>query len=514
MRRFSCLLLALLLLLSGCAKPKEDIPASSVPSVSVKTDYSAYVPPESTPPITTYIGVSALEARDDYGALYPFVGLRLYEGMLYGLMDGQGSVVVDPVYSGVRLWEHEGEAVWYLTKTLPDENYYYSLSCTLASFDGSVVVDKDYSFAYMENGYILAGYYDENEMTVYDIYDLKLELVTTSQALCDFFPDAQGELYSLSFSDGMFLLDFYDEASENSSYYYVSLDGSSLLGPYWSGGDFAYGCASIHDGERNYYIDKEGKPLGGEYYEDFRGDGFENGVAHVSEQDYDLFGCIIDAQGNVVLDCDLASSYWITDHCIELTLNDFNLTGYYSFEGELLFPDYFPYASEGSEKYAGYFPGEWWHLGEGIFFDSQTGALYDHSTKNTYHSPLLTSSDVGSYFAEGLPYIHITHYNAAGSDNIILNKEFEELLVLNSGWLLLAEDSITKEPYFVFENETTQQVYDKDLKLLLEVSGEERSCRMVDIYNGHIIFVDEESCAGYTTDGTQFFRYTLQTNLD
>lgn len=513
MRRFSCLLLALLLLLGGCAKPKEDTPASSVPSVSVKTDYSAYAPPESTPPITTYIGVSDLEARNDYGALYPFVGLRLYGESLYGLMDEQGRVVVDPVYSGVRLWEHEGEAVWYLTKIIPDETYIYDSASTIASFDGSIVMEKDYSFAYMENGYIFAAYYDENETTVYDIYDLNFELVTTSQALRDFFPDAQGELYGLSFSDGMFMLEFYDEPGESSSCYYASLDGASLLGPYGFGENFACGFASIYDGERKYYIDKEGKPLGRGYYEDYRGDGFENGVAHVMRWDYD-FGCIIDTKGNVVLDCDLASSYRITDHCIELTLNDFNLTGYYSFEGELLFPDYFPFAEVGSEKYAGYFPEEWAYLGEGIFLDWQSGALINHNTKNTYRSPILRSGDADAYFTAGLPYICVTQYNDDSNNIIILNKEFEELLRLNSGRLRFVEDSITKEPYFVFENETTHQVYDKDLKLLLEVTGEAWSCQMEGIYNGHIIFSDEEVCTVYTADGTQFFRYVLQTNLD
>ena len=138
MKRLTAALL-LLLLLAGCAAPagpaSSEIPeVSTAPEVStvptapeistvpevpeavspVYTDWSKLTPYEPVLPVYTlhpgYCGDGALEARDDYGPLLPYIGK--YSTMeryvidtlpLYGLVTGEGELVTDPVYAQISL---------------------------------------------------------------------------------------------------------------------------------------------------------------------------------------------------------------------------------------------------------------------------------------------------------------------------------------------------------------------------------------------------------------------------
>lgn len=110
MKKLTAALLALLLL-SGCGTPAVEESVSPV-----FTDWSKLTPYEPVQPVYTlhpgYCGAGPLEARDDYGALLPYIGK--YSTMeqyiidalpLFGLVTDEGALVSDPVYADIYFYD-------------------------------------------------------------------------------------------------------------------------------------------------------------------------------------------------------------------------------------------------------------------------------------------------------------------------------------------------------------------------------------------------------------------------
>ena len=155
MRRGIVVLLAALLLLSGCAVQKELPNDKQDGERAVYTDWSKLdngyhpLPLAGSRWYDDYTGQLIL--RDDYGPLIPYAGLRLMDdwpaatGCLYGLMTTDGVVVTDAVYSSVTTPTYNvGETqrshpllVLY-TRTQPDKMYTYGRDAwAIAARDGS-----------------------------------------------------------------------------------------------------------------------------------------------------------------------------------------------------------------------------------------------------------------------------------------------------------------------------------------------------------------------------------------
>lgn len=109
--------LLMVLILVGCETKTGTLPESEPDSLSpVYTDWSKLTPYEPVQPIYTYHAgynaAGALEARDDYGALLPYIGK--YSTMewyvidalpLYGLVTSEGELVTDPVYARIDFYD-------------------------------------------------------------------------------------------------------------------------------------------------------------------------------------------------------------------------------------------------------------------------------------------------------------------------------------------------------------------------------------------------------------------------
>ena len=98
------------------ASLETEAPVETEPPSPVYTDWSKLTPYEPGKPIFTlhpgYVGAGALEARDDYGVLLPYIGA--YASMeryvisalpLYGLVTDKGEIVTDPVYSMIYSYD-------------------------------------------------------------------------------------------------------------------------------------------------------------------------------------------------------------------------------------------------------------------------------------------------------------------------------------------------------------------------------------------------------------------------
>ena len=107
--------LFMLLLLAGCGtQTKTQTEPDEVSPVY--TDWSKLTPYEPVEPIYTYhagySAVGGLEARDDYGALLPYIGkystMELYvigALPLYGLVTREGELVSEPVYAQINFYD-------------------------------------------------------------------------------------------------------------------------------------------------------------------------------------------------------------------------------------------------------------------------------------------------------------------------------------------------------------------------------------------------------------------------
>lgn len=244
--------------------------------------------------------IEALEARDDYGVLYPFVGRTNYdeygtEKHIYGLFDQQGRIVCDSVYSEVsrlayyQSGEERNVPMLGLQQIVDDESY-----ITLCTLDGSFVSPESYGHVLVfDFGVLCAKRYDSQSFVIYDFEgnvlmteaDLKLDGFRLMSA-GDIFGGSNGWLAAW-LDDGQYstawLIDPEGEAvfgdwfsadfcGENSLIVYgdgggrnvgvMSFDGEWIVPPYFDYVERIVGgyCGQIQDGG-SYIYDTEGNQL-------------------------------------------------------------------------------------------------------------------------------------------------------------------------------------------------------------------------------------------------------------
>ena len=525
MKRIFALLLSFVLLLGGCAaQPKDESTMPTAPAFSVKTDYSSYTPPEHYNPAFGGTGITDLPTGEDYGLLYPFVGIfyasdeniAVPSERIYGFMDARGKVLVDPVYTLVEFLGDKDGGVWEMGKTdttLSDGYPYNEHRYAVATMDGSKITDCRYSDITLCEDLVFAQeWFDDANYCRYDIYDLELNLITTSEKLLNELSLPETSLDYLSLRDGMYRLVFrhyMDPYNWSNNFYFTDLACSKLLGPYAWAHDFACGYAAVQEIHSDwFYIDKDGNALDdrnsmpGFYYS------FEDGVAIVE----DVYGddSLLDTRGNRLLSANSAEHLDFENGYITLNQHDLNITAYYSAEGELLYPDFHPY--EEGDQWGGFFPQEWKHLGNGIFFDSEEGELRNVLTGKTVSNRLFLDLYAKTYQAEDRSYIVISNDSYPHNQYYFYSMELEELLILENRWLRVETDAITGDVYFCLEaHEGFMQIYDKDWNLCLEQPWK-AGTHSYAIYNGRVMYQNEQSCRYFDLKGEQLYEYPFVSN--
>jgi len=181
------LVIGLALLCGGCAVQEpapQPEPAPEEPAYQISgSEFRLTAVPELEPftPFTEISGryynveMDGLMPRNDYGVLYPFVGRIVgrpgnYETTLlyYGLCDGEGKIVVDPVYTGFSQREWQDGRVLYSLSSKPvayqpegegtEYTDYYHLN-TILPPDGSWVIQEVNGYIFEADGQaiIIAG---------------------------------------------------------------------------------------------------------------------------------------------------------------------------------------------------------------------------------------------------------------------------------------------------------------------------------------------------------------------
>jgi hypothetical protein len=318
MKKRVLVILAAICLLTSCvvSTPPEVQPTVAPPTAQPTASPRPQIPPrgpdaDNLAPLEPYTPgelnkrryaefVAELIPRDDYGAIYPFVGVGSdYGGETYGLCTADGTIICDAVYIGFRRFEYEGESVYVLLKA-HDRSEYASVEEWLRE-PRLFIVASDGSFAIevAEQDIVNGG-----EGTLTMRADEKWGSIgfngeTIVPPICD---------EPITFSDGLAAVKEGGATPDKStSYRYIDHSGDTVLGPftvppqgwYSEAPPFVDGLAARCD-ERGLwgYIDKSGEyVIEPQYVQAYN---FRDGRAIVySERDW--ASAVIDERGDVII---------------------------------------------------------------------------------------------------------------------------------------------------------------------------------------------------------------------
>ena len=544
MKRLLCLLLTAALLLGGCAltdtpepseteaptqsteAPTEPHYATTAGGITVKSDYSAYtarVAPEAKYTRLSEGPLPELLPSEDYGAIYPYIGSELYSteydfsaGYLYGMVDENGRILTDPVYTNAALLSDYGvyrsSPFWRLERVgeVYTDEYGYETADSfyaLASLDGSFVTDCIYSgvtgcgdvalATRRVNGEIVLEVIDASGRLIYSSLEHPLERPLSPYA------------YGFGYSDG--ILRLYAETGEYDSYeswdgeteyypiygyYFADLDGNLLSGPYQSAGSLSGGYSAVELSNGNYtYIGREPCYLTDTEFL-YAGDFIDGYVCVDFADDGEGPYCIVDTDGEIINELEgmYTPYYYSRAYHIYDSAGNENI---YDSRGELLYS-----TATTADGWTGY----------NQFID--TLLLYD--SNGNYHSGMLRSTETGATYEipDGyqldysfLPYVLLNRYdeNYRCVSYVLLDMDLNEVSS-GRGSLSQEDDCITGTSYFI-NSGSPLRLYDMEMNELCVFSGSSGRCQW--IYGDRIMLMDSFSCSYYDLDGNLLFRYLL-----
>lgn len=246
----------------------------------------------------------------DYGLLRPFIGSRaafdstiygssgIYNGNM-GLVDENGAIVVDPVYTDVSLlfdwYDQDGPKFYRLSKEVQKDGYMDQIHgfCTL---DGSVTEPCIYESIQYSNGYIVAV--NRSQDGLLRIFDTEGRLLLDSETWKARFPIYSEMGYSsVEVSENLLFLGVTDDTAEYGlDFWLCDWEGNILSKDYdWVTltGEAPYACGTW-DGGNDGYLDEFGNLLstGYEYVSEYH-----FGQAKVKRNGRQM---VIDTDGNVL----------------------------------------------------------------------------------------------------------------------------------------------------------------------------------------------------------------------
>lgn len=545
MKRLIPLCLLCAVLLSGCtavtvpselptAPPTEAAPTLSLPpsetlpsGLTVKTDYSAYAPRRDAETKFTRLTEDfsdTFRPSEDYGAVYPFIGKRLYFeygtlDCLYGMVDENGRILVDPVYTiCAPLTGYYGEQThrfdfWRLGKVVdvriqddvygeyPTGEQLYAL----VSMDGAFATDCIYHSIYASGGYIIACR-EADDALHFDIFDADGNLILNSDDLPlrdRFCPDfyvrcGEASILTVGLKTGEYwgYTQYGGSFVEKSDVYLMDFEGNLLTdATYIDGTAYSDGYAVMQTENGTYqFVDRSGNVLGGKEYS--YATGFVNGYSVVTDVGR-ISSYVIDTQGNEYLK-EAANTYlWWDGKYFEV---DRGTRCYYNDRFEKIFE---------ADSDAG-----WYALlrtDDGVFaarsndmnfseLMSPTGEIFRTDLRDSY---------VEAFHKDGLTLFAVVQYRENDGHYLLLDSSFRQLAE-GSGTPYALTDRITGAPYIAVQGEGTH-VYDLNLNEVFYSS--DATYDAVQIMNGRIMAADDFFCRQYDPDGSLVFCYPLMSAM-
>ena len=542
MKRLLCLLLTAALLLGGCAltdtpepseteaptqsteAPTEPHYATTASGITVKSDYSAYtarIAPEAKYTRLSEGPLPELLPSEDYGAIYPYIGSELYSteydfsaGYLYGMVDENGRILTDPVYTNAALLSDYGvyrsSPFWLLERVgeVYTDEYGYETADSfyaLASLDGSFVTDCIYSGVTGCGDVALATRRVDGEV-VLEIFDTSGNLIFSSlehpleRPLSPY-------AYGFGYSDG--ILQLYAETGEYDSYeswngeteyypiygyYFADMNGNLLSGPYHSAGPLSGGYSAVELSNGNYtYIGREPCYLTDTEFL-YAGDFIDGYVCVDFADDGEGPYCIVDTDGEIINELEgmYTPYYYSRAYHIYDSAGNENI---YDSRGELLYS-----TATTADGWTGY----------NQFID--TLLLYD--SNGNYHSGMLRSTETGATYEipDGyqldysfLPYVLLNRYdeNYRCVSYVLLDMDLNEVSS-GRGGLYQLNDKMTGTAYIAV-NGSSLRLYDMEMNEVCVLPGSSEWNQW--IYGGRTMLLDDFSCSHYDLDGNLLFRY-------
>ncbi len=464
---------------------------------TVGSDYSLYVSAARRSLESVYTRLSsqwidALQPRDDYGMLYPFAGVKMSDDYsdttyLYGLVDAQGRIVCDPVYTSVGVlswydWNHyidHSVPMLCLARTENGETRY-----TLATPDGSFVSPESYGVVNALDCGVICGNKGSEDFV---LYDYEGNIILTRDELEVERLGFYGSLYSIEpGGEGLLLV---DTAELDGERYYADLSGKVVLGPYNFARPFENGRAIVSVDSGWGLIDRSGNWIIPPEWGEIR-------AAHSGQ--YKTDGRIFDAYGQELF-----------------TVSAKTYIGYYKGGGYIL-----PDGTElGYAKGWMTLQGDWYGDGCPVLYKTPVNQssmdLMDIRSGKTLHLEGHWNLDrlfvnyVNSGYSE-LEYVYAYNTDDIMAPPLLISWNLWNVYELkNSGGTAMGgatakTDAVTGEEYIVINDSAYRpSLYSADMELLLEDASGLR------IWGGMFIQTDDICCTIMDEEGNVLFRYAL-----
>ena len=514
--------------------------------IAVSTNYDAYTTKDRTvTPQFTRLSDEAmpeLTARDDYGAIFPYVGTVTDTGYMtsptYGFADSKGRLITDPVYSSISQPRSDDgtQCVWLFRKIhlteyvdsngvhYPDGEEYYGF----ATPNGSFATDCRYSSIYLGKTIVLCVYpsdYDSDDPARFDVYNFRGALLTTSdeQPYADKLGsyswqlDCMGDTLVVPLRNGEFEDWGNNTMREKTDLYLYNIGGEEVAGPFayfYSNIDDYYVCAVLND-QRTVILRHDGSYL---FDRSFYSIGLDTRDRFTVRESEDDDYHIIDAEGNEIFTVSASRYlYWDGSYYHSNGLDgDFDYI--YDINGDQLVGE--------TDDDDVLLSGNWENITGTCIFDrmyDDHAELYNPVTKQQ----MTVKFDTGGYVAsctyrDGTEFPYFIVVTGSANDNYTLmdttiyNEQFEAVLTFRGNSHTMY-DSADATPYLIVSVSNELTLYNASMDAVLSVPGDLRnglslSGGILTCYDDRASYVYE--IIGDDINGKRLICYPLYSLLD
>ncbi|MBR6825383.1 MAG: WG repeat-containing protein [Oscillospiraceae bacterium] len=500
-------------------------PTNPTGSFGVTVDFSQYTPRETQEALYTRLSpepITDLRPTAAPTRIYPFPGYIMYFSYFYpqyhyGIVNEDGCILVDPIYTSVSPL-YSGEKIlpfWVLEKPTgrTPTSYYDSVTVRtygLASMDGTIVIDCNYTDIVAYEDRIIATQYSEDRKSVsFDVFDLDGNKLLSSSQLSFGNKLTGSPYYHYTYGDGFYTVAFDNSTltdpnpdlyrpDEEYATYYMDEEGTLCYGPYYDAEPFCNGLARVSAASGCwYFINTHGVPVSRDYSwcTSFQN---ERAIVEYTDENDDWVYEVVDTSFSPVI-----RSYSYIDtlgDALYTTMNEDPETGVtatvcYNAQGQqLVYRENIEFLTSTIVWHSPY---------------EEISSLENLETGAKLDLPLNAYCNLSG--SREAPFIRVTYYdNATGYHDFILREDLTKVYKGSYDYstLTIWETGNTNTDGFVLFQDRCANVYTRSdvAPAVLPLSSFDRAWGYP---NGIFAFADQEMTKLYNAQGEQFFAYPI-----